>query len=219
MRAAIDTWGLWNRVAYIEEPYTMHGACHTTSFRCIHEQSRCERPHQVLGSPWERLVILREWKHRYREESKTGKEGNARINKVSTMGPGLAKIIEKVSISWYFECRETNFRIAENAWGIRYADSWSPKRVHCLSKSQSPDSSTSNCGFEDTLKLNTGVGAARLPIMGMYMQVALKSKIHWLPATFHNSRWMDHCEVWNGSIEAISILDPLDVKEAYIPIA
>ena len=32
------------------------------------------------------------------------KEGNARINKVSAMRPGLAKIIEKVHISKYFAC-------------------------------------------------------------------------------------------------------------------
>jgi hypothetical protein len=43
------------------------------------------------------------------------KEGNARINKVPAMRPGLAKIIKKVRISTYFECAETNLQIAENA--------------------------------------------------------------------------------------------------------
>jgi len=43
------------------------------------------------------------------------KEGNARINKVSAMRPGLAKIIEKVRISWYFESPEADLHIAENA--------------------------------------------------------------------------------------------------------
>ena len=43
------------------------------------------------------------------------KEGNARINKVLAMRPGLAKIIEKVHISRYFESPETNLYIAENA--------------------------------------------------------------------------------------------------------
>jgi len=43
------------------------------------------------------------------------KEGNARINKVSAMRPALAEIIQKVRISRYFECPETDFHIAENA--------------------------------------------------------------------------------------------------------
>jgi hypothetical protein len=55
------------------------------------------------------------------------REGNARINKVSAMRPGLAKIIEKVRISTYFEWAETDQQIAENARCIDYADTWSPK--------------------------------------------------------------------------------------------
>jgi len=58
------------------------------------------------------------------------KEGNARINKVSAMRPGLAKIIEKVRISTYFESAETVLHVAENACCIDYADTWSSKRVH-----------------------------------------------------------------------------------------
>jgi len=58
------------------------------------------------------------------------KEGNARINKVSPMRSGLAKIIEKVHISWYFENSETDLHIAENACGIDYADTWSSKWVY-----------------------------------------------------------------------------------------
>jgi len=58
------------------------------------------------------------------------KEGNARINKVLAMRPGLAKIIEKVRISTYFESAETDLHIAENACCIDYADTWSSKRVH-----------------------------------------------------------------------------------------
>jgi hypothetical protein len=68
-------WGLRNRVARIEKPYTMHGARHSAVFGCIHEQSGCKRPHQVLGSPWARSAIWREWKHRHWEESKTSKRG------------------------------------------------------------------------------------------------------------------------------------------------
>jgi len=52
------------------------------------------------------------------------KEGNARINKVSAMRPGLAKIIEKVRITTYFECAETDLHVAENACCINYADTW-----------------------------------------------------------------------------------------------
>jgi len=62
------------------------------------------------------------------------KEGNARINKVSAMKPGLAKIIEKVRIWRIFESTETDLCIAANACGIDYADTWSSKPVHWLSK-------------------------------------------------------------------------------------
>jgi len=58
------------------------------------------------------------------------KESNTRINKVSAMKPGLAKIIEKVHISRYFESPETYLLIAENAYCIDYANTWSSKRVH-----------------------------------------------------------------------------------------
>jgi hypothetical protein len=50
------------------------------------------------------------------------KEGNARINKMLAMRSGLAKIIEKVCISSYFENPEVNLHIAENAWCIHYAN-------------------------------------------------------------------------------------------------
>jgi len=143
------------------------------------------------------------------------KEGNARINKVSAMKPGLAKIIEKVRISWYFDSPETDLYIAENSCCINYTHTWSSKRVHWLSKSQSPHCSTSDYGCEDTLELYTGVTRAGLPIKGNHPWVASKPKIHRIPATVHNSRWVDDCEVCHGSIEAISILDPLDVQEAY----
>jgi len=45
------------------------------------------------------------------------------------MRPGLAKIIEKVRISTYFESAETDLHIAEIACGIDYADAWSSKQV------------------------------------------------------------------------------------------
>jgi hypothetical protein len=73
------------------------------------------------------------------------------------MRPGLAKMIEKVSISTYFECAETDQQIAENACFINYADTWSPKRVHQQSRSQSSDRSTTDYGCEDTFELDTRV--------------------------------------------------------------
>ena len=74
-RITIYPWGLRNRVARIEKPHTMHGACHSAWFGSIHEQSWCKRPHQVLGSPWVQLPIWRESKHRHWEEPKTSKRG------------------------------------------------------------------------------------------------------------------------------------------------
>jgi len=71
--AAIHPWGLRNRVAFIEEPHTMHGARHIAGFRCIHEQSGCKRQHQVVGSPWAWSAIWREWMHGRWEESMTSK--------------------------------------------------------------------------------------------------------------------------------------------------
>jgi len=57
MRSAIKTWGLWKRVACLQKPHTMHSARHTAGFRCIHEQPRCKRPHEELGSPHQQNVI------------------------------------------------------------------------------------------------------------------------------------------------------------------
>jgi len=60
LRTTNYPWGLWNRVAPIEKPHTMHGARHSAVFGRIHKQSGCKRPHQVLGSPWARSAIWRE---------------------------------------------------------------------------------------------------------------------------------------------------------------
>jgi len=65
-----------------------------------------------------------------RKSQRLRKEGNARINKVSAMGPGLPKIIEKERISTYFESAETDLHRVENDCCIDYADTWSSKRVH-----------------------------------------------------------------------------------------
>jgi len=100
------------------------------------------------------------------------KEGNGRINKVSAMRSGLAMVIEKVPISTYYESAETDLHIAENTCWIIYADTWTSKRVHWLSKSQSPDGSTDQYRCEDTLKLDTGVARVRVPIAWIHLGVA-----------------------------------------------
>jgi hypothetical protein len=74
-RTTNHTGGLRNRVARIEKPYTMHGTRHLVVFGHIQEQSGCKRLHQVLGSPWARSAVWREWKHRHWEESKTSNRG------------------------------------------------------------------------------------------------------------------------------------------------
>jgi len=105
------------------------------------------------------------------------KEGNARINKVSAMRPGLAKIMEKVRISTFYESTETDLDIAENACGIDYAGTWTSKRVYWLSKSQSPECSTTYCRYDEALEFETGVARVRLPIAWIHLRVAYKPNI------------------------------------------
>jgi len=105
------------------------------------------------------------------------KEGNARINKVSAMKPSVAKIIEKVRISWYFGSPEIDRHIAENVCSIDYAGTWSSKRVYWLSKSQSPHRRTSDHWCEDMVELNIGVTWTRQLIMGIHARVAPKFRI------------------------------------------
>jgi len=119
------------------------------------------------------------------------KQGNARINKVSAMRPYLAKIIETVHISTYFESAQTDLHIAENACCIDYTDTWSSKWAHSLSKSQHPDCSTTHYGCEDSLELDTEVARAHLPITSIHTGVAYTPTIQRLPATLHNTGWVD----------------------------
>jgi len=51
-------------------------------------------------------------------------DGNARINKVSAMKPGLTNIIEKVRISRHVESPETDLHMAANPCDVDYADTW-----------------------------------------------------------------------------------------------
>jgi len=119
-------------VGRIEKPDTMHDASHPACFGCIYEHSDLKG----RATSWE----AHEHDQQFKENKSTDigknqrllKEGNARINKVSAMRTGLAKIIENVHISTYFESAETGFHIAENACWIDYADTWSSKQVHWL---------------------------------------------------------------------------------------
>ena len=58
------------------------------------------------------------------------KDGNARINKVSAMRPGLPKINEKVCISRNVESPESDYHIAVNACWIDYTEMRSLDQVH-----------------------------------------------------------------------------------------
>jgi hypothetical protein len=86
-----------------------------------------------------------------------------------------------------FETSDTDFHIAEDACGINYADTCLLKRVHRLSKSQSLHRSTYEYGCVDMLELSTGFDQACLQIIGIRIRLALKSKLQWVLATFHNS--------------------------------
>ena len=81
---------------------------------------KADEPDQQFGEN-ERLEI--------RKSQRLQKEGNTITNTVSAMRPDLAKIIEKVCISSYFESPETDLHIPETACSIDYADTWSSKCI------------------------------------------------------------------------------------------
>jgi len=142
-------------------------------------------------------------------------EGNARINKVSAIKPGLAKIIEKVHISWYTENSETNYHIAANATCVDDVDTLSSKVVYWLSKSQSTNRSPSYYRCENTLEFHTAVAWMSLSIARIHPRVAEESKIQQIPVTLHNRGWMDNRHVRHGSVNVIPILDSVDVEKTY----
>jgi len=69
------------------------------------------------------------------------------------------------------------------------------------------------------VEFDTGVAWASLQIATIHLRVAPESEIHWLMATIRNTGWMNHCQVRHECIEAIPILDPVDVEETYDHIA
>jgi len=149
------------------------------------------------------------------QSQKLRKEDNARTKNVSALRPGLAKIIDKVHIPRHSERPETNLHIAENAYCVDYADTWSLKRVPWLSKGHSTNSSTTYHWGGYTVEFHTGVAGASLLIPRIRSLAAEESQIQQLPATLHITGWMDNRQVRHGSFEAIPILDPADVEKAY----
>jgi len=141
------------------------------------------------------------------------------MNNVLVMRPGWGKIMEKVHVSRNFESPETDLQIEENTCCIDYADTWSSKPVHWLSKGQCSHRGTTYYGGEDTLEFDTGVARASLPILSIHLPVAPKSTIQWSLATLHNTGSMDYCQVRHGSCDAIPLLDPVHFEEAYSHIA
>jgi len=143
------------------------------------------------------------------------KEGNASINKVSTMTPGLAKIFEKVCSSRNFESPETDFLTAVNACCIDFTDTGSLKHVHWLSQCQSTNCSTTYYGWGNIVEVNTVVAGVSRLITGIDLRLAHEYRIQWLPATIHNAGRMDHRQVRNASFKAIPLLGSVDVEMAY----
>ena len=141
--------------------------------------------------------------------------GKDRLNRLSAMRLCLAKKIGKLYTSWWFESPDTDLHIAENTCCMDYADTWSSTPDHQLSTSQSPYCCTSDYGYDVTLELFTMVDPVCLPRLGICTRDSSKSTIQWLPATLHNPRWIDHCEVCHRSIKVIPISHPVHVEEAY----
>jgi len=143
------------------------------------------------------------------------KEGNAWIDKVLAIRPGLATILEKVRISRYFESPVSDLHIAANECCSDYTDTASSKQVHWLSKAN--------------------VRLAVLPVMHVKrwwnstLELHEKSYRLWeftrqcfrhanfskLLATAHNAAWMEHRQVCHGGVKSFPIQDPVDVQTAY----
>jgi len=143
------------------------------------------------------------------------KEGNARINKVSAMRPGFAKIIEKVCISRHFQRPETDLHTVKNGCWIKYSDTWSSKLVHWLSQSQSTNHASTDYGCHNPVEFNTGVALRSLPVMRIHLWLTQEFQKQWFPETLLNTGWMDHLQVWLCSVKVILILDPVDVEKVY----
>jgi len=107
------------------------------------------------------------------------KQGNARINKVLAIRPGLATIIEKVRISRNVESPETDLHIAANAGCIDYTDTGLWKWVQWMLKTQCTNHSTSYCGCKDMAEFHSWGAWLSLPMTRIHPRVSQKSKIQW----------------------------------------
>jgi len=198
-----------------EKLYAMYGAGHSASFRCIHAQSRGQRPHKVWRSPSVQWSICREWNCRHWEESKTVNRGQCQ----NQQGVGYAGRFGKDD--W----ESTYFKTLWMTWN------WHSYSRDCLLywlgwllvvetssltvKKPQYWSSMNNYGYEHTAELDTGVALASLQIMRIHPRVSEESKIQQIPPTLHNTGGMDHRQVDHGSFGAIPILDPVDVENGY----
>jgi len=170
----------------------MHGSHHSACSKCIHEQSECERPHQVLASQWPRSGIGDESQHRHWEELKTSKGGQ--YSTQQSVGHATWFSNDNWE-SKYFKILwspQTDSHIAENACCIDCADTWLSKRVQWQSKSHSMNRSTTNYVYEDRVEFHTEVAGADAPFTTIHRRVARESRIPWLPASLHHTGWMDH---------------------------
>ena len=190
----------------------MHSARHTAVFRCIHEQSRCKRLHQVLGSPWAQSAISREWKHTHREESKTsnrmqcsnqqGGGPETRFSKdnwkstyfkifwMSWNWPLYSREYLLYWLHWHLVVETSSLTVKKRKSASQYYLLWMWRHVgtqhwSCLSKSTNYENS---------------------PASG--------SKIQNTGITSHSSQHRMNCQVHHGRFGAIPILDPVNVEEA-----
>jgi enterochelin esterase-like enzyme len=108
----------------------MHGTHHSAVFGHIHEQSGCKDSTKYWEAHERNQQLGENESTDIGKSQRLRQEGNARINKVLAMRPGLAKIIETVRISTYYETAKTDLHIAENTCCINYANTWPSKQVY-----------------------------------------------------------------------------------------
>jgi len=105
------------------------------------------------------------------------KEGNAGINKVMAMRPGLANLMEKVHNRRHFERPETDLYLADNACCIDYSDTRLSKRVHWLSQCKRSNRSTTFYGCENMVGFDIGVTWVSLLITRIHLRAAQQSNM------------------------------------------
>jgi hypothetical protein len=136
--------------------------------------------------------------------------GNVRTTISSAMRPGWVKRIETVHIMIYCDSPETDIGIAANAGCLDYADTWPSKHDHWLSQRESTNRSTANYLCEETVEFDTAFASVGIPITRIHPWVTQGSMRQWLPATLHNTGWMEYHQECHGSDKANPILDFLD---------